>query len=152
MKPVSCLHTDLQDLAQLDEAQNCEDISARLTTIDISLQGLEITQQRQAHDPRLALTAIIQQQRLQHDLQRLAFDVLGNQALIKIDIGDNEPLPEMLARLPPQLVRLAQDYINQTPAHAILATDDIDESTYAQLVRLLMTDDTISSGASQDIP
>jgi len=152
MKPVSCLRTDLQDLAQLDEAQNCEDISARLTTIDISLQGLEVTQQRQAHDPRLALTAIIQQQRLQHDLQRLAFDVLGNQALIKIDIGDNEPLPDMLARLPPQLVRLAQDYINQAPAHAILATDDIDESTYAQLVRLLTTDDTISSGASQDKP
>ncbi|MFT4721622.1 MAG: hypothetical protein ACI9SB_002799 [Candidatus Azotimanducaceae bacterium] len=151
MKPISCLRTDLQDLAQLDEAQNCADISARLTTIDISLQGLEVTQQRQAHDPRLALTAMIQQRRLQHDLQRLAFDVLGNQALIKIDMGDNEPLPEMLARLPPQLIRLAQDYINQAPAHAILATDDIDESIYGQLVRLLMTDDTISSGASQDI-
>lgn len=146
------LRADLQDLAELDETLKDDDISARLKAIDITLQGLEITQQRQAQDPRLSLVATMQQQRLQQDLRRLAYDVLGYQAVITVNLGENEPLPTMLAGLPPQLIRLAQDYINQSSVGLLLALDAGEESTYTQLARLLLIDDSISKASSQDTP
>lgn len=148
----SSLRAGLQGLTQLNEALKDEDINARLTTLDITLQGLEMTQQRQAQDPRLRLVAAIQQQRLQQDLRRLAFDVLGYQALIKLNVGENEPLPAMLAALPQQLVRLAQDYINQPLFDALVAPNNRKEPTYTRLVRLLLNDESASKVPRQDLP
>lgn len=149
---VSSLRAGLQNLSQLDEVLTDEDLNARLTAIDIRLQGLEITQQRQAQDPRLALLATIQQQRLQQDLRRLAYDVLGYRGLVRVNVGENEPLPAMLAGLPPQLIRLAQDYVTPPSGDAVSDSINREQSTYTQLVRLLFTDDSMPKNSNRDLP
>jgi hypothetical protein len=149
---VSSLRAGLQNLSQLDEVLTDEDLNARLTAIDIRLQGLEITQQRQAQDPRLALLATIQQQRLQQDLRRLAYDVLGYRGLVRVNVGENEPLPAMLAGLPPQLIRLAQDYVTPPSGDAVSDSINREQSTYTQLVRLLFTDDSMPKKSNRDLP
>jgi hypothetical protein len=147
------LRADLETLMQVAAAQlpDDQDISARLTALDIKLQGLEVTQQRQLVDPNLALILVIQQQRMRSELQRLAFDVLGYQALIQVAVGDNEPLPKMLSGVPPQMIKLARAYLSNSSVDSTLLPNETDESIYAQLAALLIEGTTSADDANQDI-
>lgn len=149
---LSALRAGLQELAQLDDALQDADISARLTAIDIALQGLEITQQRKAQDPSLALVVTIQQRRILQDLRRLAFEILGYKALIKVNIGENEPFPAMLEGVPPQLVRLAQDYIQQLSDVSLVTINNPEEPTYARLANLLLAQNSMCKEPHEDTP